>query len=76
VARSVLLDTGFLVALVNEADPDHAPCAAVWNGLRARVLTVEGVLVETAHMLRRTRGGLEAAIGLVLAAAGSAITVY
>jgi hypothetical protein len=48
----------------------------VWNGLRARVLTVEGVLVETAHMLRRTRGGLEAAIGLVLAAAGSAITVY
>jgi hypothetical protein len=67
VARSVLLDTGFLVALVNAADPDHASCAAVWYGLRARVVTVEGVLVEAAHMLRRARGGLEAATGLVVA---------
>jgi predicted nucleic acid-binding protein len=65
VARSVLLDTGFLVALVNAADPDHASCAAAWDGLRARVVTVEGVLVEAAHMLRRARGGPEAAIGLV-----------
>lgn len=67
MARSVLLDTGFLVALVNAADPDHAPCAAVWNGLRARVVTVEGVLVEAAHMLRRAPGGLEAATGIVVA---------
>jgi hypothetical protein len=67
VARSVLLDTGFLVALVNAADPDHASCAAVWNGLRARVVTVEGVLVEAAHMLRRARGGFEAATRLVVA---------
>jgi predicted nucleic acid-binding protein len=67
VARSVLLDTGFLVALVNAADPDHASCAALWSGLRARVVTVEGVLVEAAHMLRRARGGLEAATGLVVA---------
>jgi predicted nucleic acid-binding protein len=67
VARSVLLDTGFLVALVNAADPDHPACADVWNGLRARVVTVEGVLVEAAHMLRRARGGVEAATGLVVA---------
>ena len=67
VGRSVLLDTGFLVALVNATDPDHASCAAVWKGLRARVVTVEGVLVETSHMLRRARGGFEAAVGLVTA---------
>jgi predicted nucleic acid-binding protein len=74
-SRAVLLDTGFLVALVNAADPDHAACARVWDELRARVVTVEGVLVEAAHLLRprrRARGGQEAAMSLVLAV-GAAI---
>jgi hypothetical protein len=66
--RRVLLDTGVIVALVNAADPDHARCVDVWRGLRAQLVTVEGVLVEAAHLLRRARGGPEAAIGLVLAA--------
>jgi len=73
VARKALLDTGFLVALVNAADPDHAPCKAVWSSLRARLFTVEGVLVEASHLLSRAPGGSEAALGLVLDAGATLV---
>jgi predicted nucleic acid-binding protein len=69
VTRTVLLDTGFLVALVNSADPAHLRCMETWSTLRARVLTVEGVLVEAAHLLRRLRGGPAAAVHLAREAA-------
>jgi predicted nucleic acid-binding protein len=59
-----LLDTGFLVALVNARDPDHEPCVEVWNTLRGGVVTVEGVLVEASHLLARARGGSSAALNL------------
>ncbi len=65
MARRALLDTGFVVALVNAADVDHERCVAVWKGLRARLFTVEGVLVECAHLLRRTPGAQEAASRIV-----------
>jgi predicted nucleic acid-binding protein len=65
VTRRALLDTGFVVALVNSADPDHERVAAVWSDVRGRLLSVEGVLVESAHLLQRARGGAEAAIRLV-----------
>jgi len=61
VARRALVDTGFVVALVNAADADHERCVAVWKGLRARLFSVEGVLVECAHLVRRVRGGPAAA---------------
>ncbi len=66
--RPGLLDTGFVVALLNASDPDHAACASVWNEWRAPLVTVEGVLVEAAHLLRRARGGTSALLGLVAAA--------
>ena len=66
--RRVLLDTGFVVALVNAGDPDHARCREAWSSLRAQMVTVEGVLVEATYLLRRARGGPAAAINLVLAA--------
>ena len=66
--RRVLLDTGVVVALVNAADPDHARCVAAWRDVRAQVISVEGVLVEATHLLRRARGGAAAAINLVLGA--------
>ncbi len=65
MTRRVLLDTGVVVALVNALDPDHGRCVAVWSELRARVTTVEGVLVEAAHLLGRMPGGARAAVGLV-----------
>lgn len=66
MAERALLDTGFVVALVNADDPDHAACVAVWSECRAELHTVEGVLVEAAHLLRRTRGGVSAAAHLLL----------
>lgn len=66
VASKVLLDTGVIVALVNAADPDHQRCCEVWGRLRARIYTVEGVMVEAAHLLSRAPGGSDAALGLVL----------
>lgn len=67
MAELWLLDTGVLVALVNAADPDHDRCVEAWRSTRGPVATVEGTLVEAAHLLRRARGGPAAAIGLVLA---------
>src|SRR5687768_12450521 len=67
VADRILLDTGVLVALVNRSDPDHERCKAAWSPRRARIVTVEGVLVEAAHLLRRVRGGARAVVELVTA---------
>ena len=68
VARRALLDTGFVVALVNKADPDHERCTEVWRELRVQLLSVDGVLVEAAHLLRRSPGGAAGIIGLVFSA--------
>ena len=65
MARRALLDTGFVVVLVNAADPDHQRCVDVWSDLRAQLFSVEGVLVESAHLLRRTRRGVAAAVHLL-----------
>jgi predicted nucleic acid-binding protein len=66
VAKKILLDTGVVIALLDARDPDHSACAEVWSELRARIYTVEGVLVEAAHLLSHVPGGPEAVIGLVL----------
>jgi uncharacterized protein len=55
-----------VVALVNASDPDHAACLHVWRDLRAQLFTVEGVLVESSHLLRKAKGGPAAASRLVL----------
>jgi predicted nucleic acid-binding protein len=66
VADRALLDTGFVVALVNGSDPAHREAAAFWEPWRGEVVTVEGILVEAAWLLRKARGGPRAAIDLVL----------
>lgn len=65
MARRALLDTGFVVALVNAADPDHERSVEVWRDLRAQLFSVEGVLIECAHLLRRTKRGAAAAVHLL-----------
>lgn len=60
-----LLDTGFLVALVNAADPAHAACVEVWKTARGPFVTTEGVLAECAHLLRRSPGAFENAWNIV-----------
>lgn len=69
MARTVLLDTGFLVALANRRDPDHRRCLVAWKELRAKFVSVEGVLVEAAHLLRRAPSGAEVAFNIAAAVA-------
>lgn len=64
MASAYLLDTGFLVALADRRDPDHAECRAAWSQVRGKLVTVEGVLVEAAHLVRRNPNGFETVLGL------------
>lgn len=66
-AGPFLVDAGFLVALVNSADPAHEACAAIWEQISGPFVTTEGVLVETAHMVRRNAKGFSSVWGLVSA---------
>jgi len=63
-----LLDTGFVIALVSARDADHDHCVEAWRGFRGQLYSVDGVLVEAAHLLRKARGGPAAAVGFVYAA--------
>jgi predicted nucleic acid-binding protein len=54
-ARRILLDTGVIVAALNDRDPDHARVVEWMRPTRAQWLTVEGVLVEATHLLRKVR---------------------
>lgn len=60
-----LLDTGFVVALINSVDRDHRRCADVWSRISGPFVTTEGVLVETAHLVRKSPGALATAWNLV-----------
>jgi len=65
VASTHLLDTGFLVALADQRDPNHRECRAAWSQVRGKLVTVEGVLVEAAHLVQRNPGGFETVLGIV-----------
>jgi len=68
VASVALLDTGFVIGLVSARDPDHDRCVEAWRKFRGRLCSVDGVLVESAHVLRKIKGGPAAAVGFVYAA--------
>ena len=48
---SVVVDSGFLIALFDETDPLHARCRAFLRDYRGRFLTTEAVLAETMALL-------------------------
>lgn len=48
-----LIDTGFVVALVNSADPAHRACVDVWRQVQGPFVSTEGVLVEAGWLLRK-----------------------
>jgi uncharacterized protein len=49
--RSVIVDSGFLIALFDERDPLHLRCRAFLRDYRGRFLTTESVLTETLALL-------------------------
>lgn len=65
MSEKYLIDTGFLVALLDAKDPDHASCVTVWRGIRGTFFSVEGVLVETAHLVGNDPNAVAAAIAMM-----------
>ncbi|MBI2316853.1 MAG: PIN domain-containing protein [Betaproteobacteria bacterium] len=49
--KSVVVDSGFLIGLFDEADALHPRCRAVMRAYRGRFLTTEAVLAETFALL-------------------------
>ena len=49
--RSVLLDTGVLVALLDRSERNHKRCKVFFEGFRGVLLTTEPVLTETVYLL-------------------------
>jgi len=65
VIRNVLLDTGPLVAFLNQADRLHEWAVAQWAEIEPPMLTCEAVLAEACFLLRRLDEGVTAVLGLV-----------
>jgi uncharacterized protein len=55
----VLLDTGVIVALLDQSEKFHAQCVEVVAALEQPLVTCEAVIVESCYLLRRVRGAPE-----------------
>ncbi len=56
----VVLDTGPLVAWLNESDQHHAWCAEIFQHLELPLVTTESVIAEAAHHLMGYKGSADA----------------
>ena len=63
---SVLLDTGPLVAFLNRRDQHHEWALAQWACAKPPFLTCEAVLAEACFLLRRSSGGSQALMQLLV----------
>jgi predicted nucleic acid-binding protein len=64
VIRSVLLDTGPLIALIDHRDQHHVWVQSRFAEILPPLLTCEAVLTEACYLARRTDGGTQAALEL------------
>jgi uncharacterized protein len=65
--RPVLLDTGFIVALLDRSESFHEACARTVLELEAPLITCEAVVTESCYLLRNLSGAPEAVIENVAA---------
>ncbi|SMO75914.1 type II toxin-antitoxin system VapC family toxin [Gracilimonas mengyeensis] len=59
MAKTVLVDTGPLVALIDRRDSRHAWASAKMDTFTSPMITCTAVIVEAAFLLKRTYNGLE-----------------
>lgn len=71
--RSILLDTGAFVALLDRSENNHKRCVAFFEGFKGNLLTTEPVLAETIYLLGPSIRAQKACIEFVLK--GGAILV-
>jgi len=65
--KSVLLDTGVIVALLDRSEQFHRACADAVRSLQAPLITCEAVIAECCYLLRNLPGASEAIIENVAA---------
>ena len=66
MTQSILLDTGPLVAFLNRRDCYHEWALAQWASAKPPFLTCESVLAEACFLLRRSAGGTQAVMQLLV----------
>jgi predicted nucleic acid-binding protein len=60
--RPVLLDTGFIVALLDRSERFHEACVRTVREVAAPLITCEAVITESCYLLRNLSGAPEAVI--------------
>ena len=65
--RDILLDSGPLVAVLDQGDPHHRACVDLWHELAERCLTTDAVVTEATHLVGRA-GAASLPLELLLAA--------
>jgi len=60
MAADVIVDTGAILALLDEKDRWHEVCLGALRQVRLPLLTTEAVLTEVFHLIRRSRTEMEA----------------
>lgn len=63
--KSIIVDTGPLVAFLNRGDRFHNWTTQQWERIRPPLLTCEAVLAETCFLMRHLPGGSQAVLELV-----------
>jgi predicted nucleic acid-binding protein len=56
----VLLDTGFIVALLDRSERHHEQCKATLDAVEGPLVTCEAVIAEACYLLRKAKGAPEA----------------
>jgi hypothetical protein len=60
MAADALIDTGAILAMLDDRDPWSAICRETFQTLRLPLLTSQAVLTEVFHLARSDRHGMEA----------------
>ena len=60
--KPVLLDTGFIVALLDRSESLHKTCARTIREVQAPLVTCEAVITESCYLLRNLSGASEAVL--------------
>ncbi len=61
----VLVDTGFIVALLDRSERHHQECAAAIAEIEAPLLTCEAVIAEACYLLRGMKNAVDAVLANV-----------
>jgi predicted nucleic acid-binding protein len=64
--RSILLDTGALVALIDRSEKHHDRCREFFRGYRGEMFTTEPVLTEALYLLGPSVKAQRACVELIL----------